>query len=81
MTRFGSTPFSKRADESERKPNSFDVRRTDAAAKYADSITTVVVLSDTSEFAPPITPATATGSLPFVMTRLWLLMYALDHQA
>ena len=32
-TRFGSTPFSKRADASERNPNSFDVRRTDNPSK------------------------------------------------
>ena len=32
-------------------------------------MTTVVVESVTSELAPPITPAMATGSLPFVMTK------------
>ena len=37
--------------------------------KVADSNNTVVVSSLTSEFNPPITPATATGFLPSQMTR------------
>ena len=42
-------------------PSAFAVMRTVAPWKFADSKTTVLVSSIISEFAPPITPATATG--------------------
>ena len=57
----GSRPFSKRPEASVRMPSAFAVIRTVAPWKFADSKTTVLVSSIISEFAPPITPATATG--------------------
>ncbi|CAH0288269.1 hypothetical protein SRABI80_03893 [Peribacillus frigoritolerans] len=68
-TRAGSTPFSKRALASLRNPWSFEALRTTVPAKYALSIMMFVVSFLTSESAPPITPAIATGSLPFVITK------------
>ena len=61
-------PFSKRAEDSLRKLNCFDVRRTDNASNKAASSAIVVVSSVTSESNPPITPAKATGTCPFVIT-------------
>ena len=57
----GSRPFSKIPEASVRIPSAFAVIRTVAPWKFADSKTTVLVSSIISEFAPPITPATATG--------------------
>ena len=63
-------PFSKRAEDSLRKLNCFAVRRIETGSNKADSSATVVVVSVISESRPPITPANATGSFPFVITRL-----------
>lgn len=45
------------------------MRRTEGPLKHADSKTTVVVSPVISLFAPPITPATATGFSASAMTR------------
>ena len=55
----GSWPFSKRLDASERRARRCAVRRMLTGSKMADSMTMSRVWSDTSELAPPITPATA----------------------
>ena len=54
-----SAPRSKRDDASVFRPSRLLVRRTDAGLKYALSSTIAVVAADTSESAPPITPAIA----------------------
>ena len=56
-----SPPRSKRIDASVLRPSFLLVRRTDAGSKYALSIATRVVVADTSDARPPITPATATA--------------------
>ena len=67
--RSGSTPRSKRMLASVLRPSALLVRRTDRAANVALSNTMVVVADETSESAPPITPATAAGQ----STRLTLV--------
>src|SRR5699024_2917132 len=62
------TPFSKRADASLRRFSRLLVFLMDTGLKSADSMRTLTVFSVTSEKFPPITPASAMGSLPFVMT-------------
>ena len=57
----GQDPSQSGAEASVRMPSAFAVIRTVAPWKFADSKTTVLVSSIISEFAPPITPATATG--------------------
>src|SRR4029079_13491516 len=54
-----SAPRSNRVEASVLRPRRLLVRRTDAGLKYALSKTTVLVVAETSEDAPPITPPTA----------------------
>ena len=54
-----SAPRSKRVDASVLRPRRLLVRRTEAGLKYALSSAIVVVVSETSEAAPPMTPAIA----------------------
>ena len=58
---FGSTPRSKRALASERRPSRFDVRAMPLGSKYADSSRISVVASETSAAAPPMIPAMPCG--------------------
>ena len=60
-TPFGSTPRSKRALASERRPSRFDVIEMPIGAKHATSSTIPVVPSWTSASAPPMIPAIAWG--------------------
>ena len=57
-----SAPRSKRDDASVFRPSRLLVRRTDAGLKYALSNATVACAPDTSDAAPPMTPATACGA-------------------
>jgi hypothetical protein len=61
--------LSKRARASVRRPSRLLVRRTSPASNEADSRNTRRVASDTSEVAPPITPASATAFSPSAITR------------
>ena len=54
-----SAPRSNRYEASVDRPRRFDVRLTLAGWKYALSMAMVRVSADTSDPAPPITPATA----------------------
>ncbi len=56
-----SRPFSKRDEESVRMPRAVAVRRMEGPEKLALSKRTMAVSPTISLFAPPITPATATG--------------------
>ena len=65
----GSTPFSNRAEASERRPCRFEVRPIDAGSHHANSTSTSPVVSEISVDAPPITPARPIGvSLPSTIT-------------
>ena len=66
----GDKPFSKRLELSVLKPNFLAVKRTLPLLNVAASNTTVFVSSVIPEFAPPITPATATGFSSSAITRL-----------
>ncbi len=57
----GSTTREKRYEDSLSRPRLRAVRRMFGARKCADSITTRVVDAPIAVFAPPITPANATG--------------------
>ena len=57
----GCSCFSNRADASVRSPSAFDVRMMFGPTHVAASIRTRVVLSDTSEISPPMTPAIPLG--------------------
>ena len=65
----GSTPRSKRLDASEGSLCRRAVRKTDIASKWAASITTWVVLAESSVVAPPITPARPIGPESSVISR------------
>ena len=65
-----SAPRSNRVDASVLRPRRLLVRRTDAGLKYALSNTTVPVLADTSDAAPPMTPATACALSRSAMTSI-----------
>ena len=65
-----SAPRSKRDEASVLRPRRLLVRRTDAGLKYALSNATVLVAADTSEDAPPITPATAWARVASAMTSM-----------
>ena len=58
----GSTPRSKRTDASERRPSRFDVRAMASGRNQAASRITVVVASEISDDAPPMTPPMPTGA-------------------
>ncbi len=60
----GCSCFSNRVDASLRSPSAFEVRRMFGPTQVAASISTRVVLSDTSEIWPPITPAMPEGPSP-----------------
>ena len=66
----GSTPRSNRVLASVFRPNVLLVRRTEVGLKQALSSTTDRVEADTSESAPPITPATATGAAASAITSI-----------
>ncbi len=57
----GSTPLSKRSEAAVNNPKERDVRRMLLRLKYADSMTTVWVVEETSLANDPITPAIATA--------------------
>ncbi len=57
----GESPFSKRLEASERSASRVEVRWMLGPSQTADSSSTVVVPSWTSERAPPITPASEVG--------------------
>jgi hypothetical protein len=65
-----SAPRSNRADASVFNPSPLLVRRTEAGLKQALSNTTVRVDDDTSEAAPPMTPATAWARSRSAMTSI-----------
>ncbi len=74
----GAMPFSNRAEASLRSPRSSPVRWMFAPFQVAASISTRVVSADTSERAPPITPATDVGpsassisTVPALTVRVW----------
>ena len=60
----GCSCFSNRAEASVRRPRAFDVLRMFGPTQVAASISTRVVLSDTSEIWPPMTPAMPDGPSP-----------------
>ena len=64
MVPLGSTPRSKRWEASVFRPVFLDVFRMQTGSKYALSRRIFVVVSSTSEFRPPMTPAMATGFFP-----------------
>ncbi len=64
MVPLGSTPRSKRWEASVFRPVFLDVFRMQTGSKYALSRRIFLVVSSTSEFRPPITPAMATGFFP-----------------
>ena len=69
LTLTGGWVFSNRWADSERRSSRADVRRIREALKFALSSRTFVVDSSTSLFSPPITPARATGSRSFQISR------------
>ena len=66
--RCGSSPFSHRDEPSVRRPSRIDDACVVGPSKFAHSISTVVVASDTSLHSAPINPATADGFSASAMT-------------
>ena len=60
----GWSCFSKRAEASVRRPSAFEVRMMFGPTQVAASISTRVVLSETSEIWPPMIPAMPLGPSP-----------------
>ena len=65
----GSAPRSNRLDASVDMARLLALFRIATGLKYALSTSTVVVVSETAESKPPMTPANATGDLPSVIRR------------